>query len=134
MKYGVSKMQLKKIYNQVTNQVNAKKRAERDATLYRNLIRHEAKIGGKLFGPVPKNRRREFFCLDKHTWIWHEEWTDTNNERHIVTTRYDVRPNAVLKSQNNSHYQPVSMNELNNLYQATQQYRTRVQQAIYNAV
>ncbi len=37
---------------------------DRDTKLYNDLIRHEAKIGGTIFGPVPKGHRREFFCLD----------------------------------------------------------------------
>ena len=40
----------------------------------RDLIRLESEIGAQLFGPLPKGRRREFFCLDASTWIWHEEY------------------------------------------------------------
>lgn len=90
------------------------------------LLRMEAKIGGELFGPVAPGHRREFFCLDRHTWIWHEEWQDANGKNHTVTTRYNVRPNGVLKSQNNQPYQPLSENEARNLYQTTELYRTRV--------
>jgi hypothetical protein len=86
------------------------------------LIRKEAEYGGKLFGPVPKNHQRQFFCLDEHTWVWHESWTDKSGERHIVTTRYDVRPNGVYKVQNNSSYQSLSNNEIKNLYQAAEAY------------
>jgi len=64
---------------------------------YRQLMRREAEMGGHVFGPVPEGRRREFFCLDKNTWIWHEEWTDTNGNRQSKTTRYDVRPTGILK-------------------------------------
>ena len=53
---------------------------DRRAELYRNLIRHEAKIGGILFGLVPEGGRREFFCLDARTWVWHEEWIDENGQ------------------------------------------------------
>jgi hypothetical protein len=70
------------------------------------LIRKEAEYGGKLFGPVPKN----------------QSWTDKSGERHIVTTRYDVRPNGVYKVQNNSSYQSLSNNEIKNLYQAAEAY------------
>ncbi len=91
-----------------------------------SLLRMEAKIGGELFGPVADGRRREFFCLDKHTWIWHEEWQDAAGKNQAVTTRYNVRPNGVLKSQNNQPYQPLSENEARNLYQTTELYRSRV--------
>ena len=86
---------------------------QRKAELYRDLIRHEAKIGGELFGAVAPGGRREFFCLDEHTWVWHEEWLE-NGERKIRTTRYDVRPNGILKSQNGD-YKAVASDEARNL-------------------
>jgi hypothetical protein len=42
----------------------------------RELLQLESEIGAKLFGEVPAGHRREFFCLDEKTWIWHEEWID----------------------------------------------------------
>ena len=107
--------------------------AQAAAKLERSLIRMEAKIGGELFGAVPADRRREFFCLDRHTWIWHEEWNDQNGQRLAVTTRYTVRPNGVLKSQNNQPYQPLSQSEARNLYCTTELYRKRVN-AEYNRI
>lgn len=100
---------------------------ERRAEMYKALIHYEAKIGGDLFGPVPAGHRREFFCLDEHTWVWHEEWIDgQTGQRQAVTTRYDVRPNGVLKSQGNNSYQDLTLPEARNLYNAIQQYCERV--------
>jgi hypothetical protein len=93
---------------------------------YRNLIHYEAKLGGQLFGPIPKDRRREFFCLDEHTWVWHEEWTDDMGKRQRVTTRYDVRPNGIFKVQDNLPYRPLDGEELDNFYQSTKLYLQRV--------
>ena len=93
--------------------------------LMQDLLHREAKIGGTVFGPVPEGHHREFFCLDEHTWVWHEEWTE-NGARRIVTTRYDVRPNGVLKSQNGQAYQRLSFNEARNLYRAAKLYTQRV--------
>ncbi|RTK95351.1 hypothetical protein EKI60_00140 [Candidatus Saccharibacteria bacterium] len=107
---------------------------DRQAELYRNLIRHEAKIGGTLFGPVPNGGRREFFCLDERTWIWHEEWTDEQGVRRTKTTRYDVRPNGILKAQDGNQYQYVSKDEARHLRDAAQLYRQRVKAEIYNRV
>lgn len=84
------------------------KNDQRRADLYKALIHHEAKMGGELFGPVPKGNRREFFCLDEHTWVWHEEWTDKNGQRQFMMTRYDVRPSGVVKSQGHNSYQSLS--------------------------
>jgi hypothetical protein len=99
---------------------------ERSSKVERDLIRREAAIGGKLFGPIPKGHRRDFFCLDEHTWIWHEEWVDKRGQRRAVTTRYDVRPSGVIKVQDGQAYQKLSDNEASNLYHATQLYRQRV--------
>ena len=94
----------------------------RAAQLYRNIIRESARMGGTLFGPVPPTTRREFFCLDKHTWIWHEEWTDANNIRHTRTTRYDVRPHGIFKAQDGMPYQPLTAEEAHRLYMAAYHY------------
>jgi hypothetical protein len=107
---------------------------ERQAELYRNLIRHEAKIGGTIFGPVPKGGRREFFCLDQRTWVWHEEWIDENGQHKSKTTRYDVRPNTILKAQDGSHYQPVGPEEAQHLREAVVLYEKRVKAELYNYI
>jgi hypothetical protein len=105
---------------------------ERQSRYYRNLIHREAKIGGELFGPIPANHRREFFWLEGDTWIWHEEWTDPKTkQQHIVTTRYDIRPSGVLKSQDGQGYRYIDQNETRNLYQAIKRYKSRVTAEVY---
>jgi hypothetical protein len=90
------------------------------------ILRHEAVRGGKLFGPLPKGYERQFFCLDRHTWIWHESWVDKKGRRQSVTTRYDVRPNGILKLQNGKVYQRLSRQEMANFYRAAKLYRQMV--------
>lgn len=119
---------IKKLFSSVV----ARREADRQAELKRKLMLHEARVGGKLFGDVPANRRREFFCLDKHTWVWHEEWKDAAGQHHVVTTRYDVRPTGVLKSQNGSHYQQVSSEEGARLMQAAQLYNDAIKKEVYS--
>jgi hypothetical protein len=97
---------------------------------YNDVLRYEAKLGGQLFGPVPQGRRREFFCLDRHTWVWHEEWTDQNGQRQAVMTRYHVRPSGILKTQNNQAYQNLSHDELRNFYRAVKLYAQRIPAAL----
>jgi hypothetical protein len=111
----------------------SQKETQRRADLYRNLIRHEAKIGGELFGPVAVGARREFFCLDEHTWVWHEEWTDQNGQHQAKTTRYDVRPSGILKSQN-GQYQQLTSDEALNLRNAAHAYADRVKRELYSFV
>lgn len=96
------------------------------AEIERELIRKEAKIGGKLFGPVGKGGRREFFCLDEHTWVWHEEWVDEGGAHRTLTTRYDIRPHGILKAQDNQPYQPLSREEAVRFYSAVEKYRNTV--------
>ncbi len=119
---------LKQIFTQLANQ----RHDDQLGKAYRDLIHREARMGGQLFGPVPNNVRREFFCLDEHTWVWHEEWTDRNGERQIITTRYDVRPSGILKAQNNHHYQQVSEEEAEHLLEAARQYLARADKDIYH--
>jgi len=121
---------LKKLLNGVIAQRHEQRRAE----LYRNLIRSEAKIGGQLFGPIADGGRREFFCLDAHTWIWHEEWIDQNGQRQIKTTRYDVRPNGIIKAQDGQRHQYIKLQEAKRLQQAVHGYNQRVRAEIYNFV
>lgn len=89
------------------------------------ILRHLAKTGGQVFGQIPNGTRREFFCLDKHTWVWHEEWTDNQGSRRVTTTRYDVRPTGILKSQGHSSYQRLSPAEEQNFRSACEAYYQR---------
>lgn len=119
---------IKRLYKQILT----KREGQRQAELYRNLMRHEAKLGGELFGPVPKGHRREFFCFDRHTWVWHEEWIDASGRTQTKTTRYDVRPGAILKAQDGQPYQMASPEEIRNLHKASKLYKTEVVDKLYN--
>jgi hypothetical protein len=121
------------MFKKLIGGLSAQKEAQRRADLYRKLLRHEAKIGGEVFGPVRPGGRREFFCLDPHTWVWHEEWVDENGQHQYITTRYDVRPGGIVKSQNGL-YKPVGDDEAINLLQAARQYRDRVRDELYSFV
>lgn len=98
----------------------------------RELIRLESNIGQDLFGPIPHDHRREFFCLDRHTWIWYEEWIDgTSKKAQSMTTRYEVHPNGILKVQDGRPYHFIEGVELQNLSVATQLYKERVMRDVY---
>jgi hypothetical protein len=114
--------------------LNTQKQKEREQHLEQSLLREEARIGGQLFGALPKGHDRQFFCLDKNTWVWHEEWVDASGQRQVIMTRYEVRPSGVLKSQNGSHYQPVSPKEAKHLWDAANLYRERVKKELYSRV
>lgn len=121
------------VFKKLVNSLAAQKDTQRKADLYRKLIHHEAKIGGEIFGPVKPGGRREFFCLDEHTWVWHEEWVDQNRQHQYATTRYDVRPGGIVKSQN-GQYKPVSKQEAVNLLNAVHIYEKRVNNELYSFI
>jgi hypothetical protein len=98
---------------------------QKRAEVYKSLMHYTAQLGGEVFGPVPKGSRREFFCLDEQTWVWHEEWSDKAGH-HVMTTRYDVRPNGVFKSQGHNSYVALSPEEARNLRNAVITYYQRV--------
>lgn len=97
----------------------------------RELIELEAEIGGRLFGAVPAGHRREFFCLDEHTWIWHEEWIDENKQRQVTSTRYEIHDTGILKAQDGKIYKFIEGAELRNLVLAIRLYYEEVARGIY---
>ncbi len=98
----------------------------------RQLIQKESEIGRDLFGPIPAGHRREFFCLDDHTWVWHEEWKDAaTGKRKFMTTRYEVHQNGILKVQDGTQYKFIEGEELQNLYLSTRLYYEQVMRGIY---
>lgn len=98
----------------------------------RKLIEMESEIGKKLFGPIPKGHRREFFCLDNKTWIWHEEYIDETTKKPVsFTTRYELQDKAVLKAQNGAKYSYLDGAELQNFLTAVEMYYDQVMRTIY---
>ncbi len=97
----------------------------------RQLIELESQIGGQLFGPVPAGHRREFFCLDEKTWVWHEEWTDEKGQKQMTSTRYEVHEKGILKAQNAKVYKFLEGEELKNLVLAMELYYEAVARGVY---
>jgi hypothetical protein len=95
-----------------------------------DLIRREARLGGTIFGPIPKGHDRQFFCLDEYTWIWHESWMK-GRERVSITTRYEVRGDQVFKTQQNQPMRLLTGVELDNLARATEIYDQLISTKIY---
>ncbi len=121
---------IKKFIHQIFAQKNQYKSAQK----FKELLHREAELGGRLFGAVPEGVRREFFCLDEHTWVWHEEWTDEGNTLHHQTTRYDVRDTGVLKAQDGQPYRFITDAEARNILAAAKLYRRRVSQELYGSL
>ncbi|HUD07253.1 MAG TPA: hypothetical protein VMR34_05180 [Candidatus Saccharimonadales bacterium] len=117
----------------ISNSILAHLQQRRRQVRYRELIGQEAKIGGQLFGPVSPGTRREFFCLDEHTWVWHEEYRNQSGEIASKTTRYEVGPTRILKVQNGQYY-TLDQEEAQRLRQAANLYYQKVQSQLYQNV
>lgn len=97
----------------------------------RELIEAESEIGRHLFGRIPDGHHREFFCLDDHTWVWYEEWTDEHKKKQARTTRYEIHPSGILKVRDGGHYQYLEQDEMNNFGLAVRMYYEQVMRGIY---
>ena len=117
--------------NKILKATGVQRQEDRDAKLYRDLLKHEAQIGGALFGPLPEQGRREFFCLDQYTWIWYEEWVDKHGVHKSRTTRYNVRPDSIVKIQDGKRHKLISKEEAARFYDAVQAYERRVKHKLY---
>ncbi len=114
-------------------QSKLQRQTERDKQIEQQLLRRESQLGGRLFGPVATGDRREFFCLDERTWVWHEEWTNKETGQHQVqTTRYEVRTDRILKVRD-GQYKPVEATEARHLLDAAKLYQETMQQKLYSA-
>lgn len=112
----------------------SRKVAQKRAQIQRELIRREAALGGQLFGEIPEGVKREFVCVNKSTWMWHEESFDANGQIISSTTRYDVREGgAIYKMQPGQPYEKVGEQEASNLRNAAMLYNKAVRQQLYNA-
>ena len=99
----------------------------------RQLLELESQIGARLFGEIPAGRRREFFCLDQDTWIWHEEWSDPKTgQKQSYTTRYEVQDKGILKIQGGSRYAYLEGQELDNLVLSVGMYYEQVARGVYS--
>lgn len=94
------------------------------------LMKLEAIVGGDIFGEVPADRYREFYCQDEKTWVWHEQWSENGTPKEMITT-YDVRPDGVYKSFNEGEFLKVSPVEIIRLYEAAKRYRTKIKREVY---
>ena len=98
----------------------------------RDLLRRESMIGKEIFGPIPAGGNREFFHLDKHTWVWVETWNDAaSRSMKTKSTKYIVKPTEVIKSVDNGQYERVTLEEAKRLEQAVHIYVKRVHKELY---
>lgn len=99
----------------------------------RQLIQMESQIGADLFGPVPDGHTRQFFNLDRTTWVWYEQWNDPlTGKKSELITKYEVHPSGILKVQEGARYTFITGQELDNFVMAVQLYYERIMREIYH--
>lgn len=97
----------------------------------RDLIQRESVIGGHLFGAIPSGHHRQFFNLDRNTWVWYEEWEE-DGKHQDRTTRYEIHENGIMKVQDGAQYYYIEGHELENLLMAIKMYYEKVSREVYN--
>lgn len=125
---NVFKKGIQRLVNKATISVSPKMpRSE----LRQLMRREEAKIGGSLFGPVPTGKQREFFRETHNTWIWNEG--STNPNKPMISTRYEIHSDRVVKIQDNHQHKVIYGEELEHFYQAVNAYAREVR-ALYSSL
>ncbi|HEY5267515.1 MAG TPA: hypothetical protein VII94_00020, partial [Candidatus Saccharimonadales bacterium] len=81
-------------------------------------------------GMVPGNVSRSFFCLDEHTWVYHQDTTSSNGSVKSNIIRYEVQPDRIVKVIDGNRYL-LSASELRNFHKATKSYQLRVLNELY---
>lgn len=96
-----------------------------------DILRKEIAAAKGIFGPKKEDSVRDFFCVDRHTWLWYEEWRGSDGQRKRMTTRFDVRDGRVMKSQNGGEYRDVTDRELKNFKDSVVAYYAAVKKSLY---
>jgi hypothetical protein len=119
-------MGLIKGYTSFVKKVLSEKDAEIVSKLRTSLLKIEARVGAKIFGGTDGVYRREFYCLDNHTWVFKQ----ADQEGNKLTTYFDVRPSGVFKLKGGSYCKLESV-ELHRFVEAVKIYQQKVMQEIY---
>ncbi len=101
-----------------------------------DLIRKEIKATHDLFGQPSSDRYFDFFYYgevadDIHEWIFHD-WHKNGREWEVATTRYLVYPDRVYRAQEGQAYRLTPQEEVVRLWQATNQYYTKIKKRVYS--
>lgn len=99
----------------------------------KELKAKESEIGGKIFGPIKPNERREFFNDNQRSWFFHQEITDSTGVIKSVTLHYEIHPNGIFRvsSAEGVRNEFIKGQELANFISATEIYYGRVMREIY---
>ena len=94
------------------------------------LINAESALGRTLFGVIPAGHQREFFRDKKNIWIFHESWTELDQDKSI-TIRYEVREDGVYKKIQGAGYVKLEGLELETFAETLRSYLKLCKQNLY---
>jgi hypothetical protein len=96
-----------------------------------NLLKSEAKLGGKYFLSNIFSSS-EFFCLDPSTWVLHETHVDEKSgKKKEYNIRFEIYENKILKFVNNQDPQVLTPLEFEEFSLAVQSYQAELVSSLY---
>jgi hypothetical protein len=122
----------KQAVNAISQINSSAKHARSNYQTHKDYIAREAVLGARILGPIPSGHNREFFCLDRNTWIWHESWQDEAGRHQEFIVNYEVDPTGILKRINGGQFTKLQGQELANFDRAITEYYHQVSRQIYN--
>lgn len=111
---------------------------KRKARSLRVLQEKEASIGSNVFAADKENgTQHQFHYLGRSMdgapeWIWHMYWRDESGKERVLTTRYEIQPNKIVKIQDGQVHRSVDLQEARTLYDAICRYWKFVKADLYS--
>lgn len=104
----------------------------------RVLQEREASIGSNVFAYDKKNGiQHQFHYIGRSAegvpeWAWHMYWRDNSGKEQVLTTRYEIQPDKIVKIQDGHIHRTVDLQEARTLYDAICRYWKFVKADLYS--
>jgi len=99
-----------------------------------DLIEEESKIGGTIFGAIPKGVNRQFFLDETNNWFYTQSVYDQSGRLiDNYTIRYQVLDYGIVKSVDGKNHVLLSGQELKDLQKSVQIYYSKTKKELYVA-
>lgn len=115
-----------------------KRQPKKKARSLRILQEREASIGSNIF-PVDKENgiEHQFHYLGRNEdgvpeWVWHRYWRDQSGREQVLTTRYEIQSDKIIKIQTGLSHREVDKREAQTLYDAICRYWKFVKADLYS--
>ncbi len=95
-----------------------------------DLVERESRVGGRSLGEAPIGMERQFCFVDDNDWIFIST-VSIDGKLQKAVTRYEVRAEGVLKSNDGKGHSLLTGEELQNFVNACKRYQSAVLSDIY---